>query len=1062
MNIRIVTASAGSGKTYRLTKELAEATASGRTRPEGIVAVTFTNQAAAELIERARSRLLADGRPMDAHRLLAARIGTVNAVCGGLVADFAFELGLSPALRVLDEPAAELEFRRALAAVATPAQVAELERLRRGFDQNIDWTVEVRRIVEAARSNGLDEKALEAFARRSIQDLEACLGPRTADDLDAQLARALDRASTAIRGNGDDTKVTAKYLDLVDEAARELARARLPWGTWAKLAHDVPGKKSAAAAVPVSEVAARHIEHPRLHEDLARFITIIFELAEQALAAYQAHKRDRGVIDFVDQETLALELLRRDDVRQALAGQIDLFLVDEFQDTSPIQLAVFLELAALARESIWVGDPKQAIFGFRGTDPALMDAAIESLTSTTTDGDLVEQAARVLARGTLDTLDKSYRSRPALVKLTSELYARAFASQGMPEERTRLEPALAKEPRGLGEIVEYWPLIGKNAELRADAVATGVRDLLARGTPIRARDESVRPATRGDVAVLCRTNKQCQAVADALAAIGVPAVVPRMGLLDTLEAIVALAGLALWADGRDALAAAELARLISYAEDLDGLVARALETPGRAAFEAEPAVVAVLAARAAMPDLGPVAALDVVIDATELRRLCAEWGDAAQRLANLDALRAHAVAYVERATSGGDAATLFGLLAYLTDLAAEGSWQKQRTDKQAVRTGEDAVTISTWHRAKGLEWPITVLFGLESLAETHSHGVHVLTDRTEFEVNDPLGGRWIRYWPNPYTNAIQKGVVRDAFERWPAHAVLVDCAAREALRVLYVGWTRARDRLVLAAAPGKLLAGIVGMLARVEPGLISEPRSKDRGVVPQGWAGTKVDVLVVPCAPTEPAELAPVPGTISLGRTPEPRAAARAIPSEAQPMPCSIGEVITLGPRVSLAGRPDMELVGNAVHAFLAADRPGLSEGERTAMAKELLASFGLAAHLELAELLALAGRFWSWVAGRFEGGRLRREWPVARRTREGTIVAGTADLVIEMPHSFVLVDHKTFPGEAAVALERAKSYSGQLAAYAGAISAAVGAPAASTWIHFPVLGVVVEVRPEG
>jgi superfamily I DNA/RNA helicase len=83
----------------------------------------------------------------------------------------------------------------------------------------------------------------------------------------------------------------------------------------------------------------------------------------KVLDFYQEYKRKWGVVDFVDQEVLTL----------------DLVLVDEFQDTSPMQLAIFLKLASLAKKSIWVGDQKQVIYGFRDADPALMDAAITGI-----------------------------------------------------------------------------------------------------------------------------------------------------------------------------------------------------------------------------------------------------------------------------------------------------------------------------------------------------------------------------------------------------------------------------------------------------------------------------------------------------------------------------------------------------------------------------------------------------------------------------------------------------------------------------------------------------------
>jgi len=1085
VNVRIITASAGSGKTTRLAAALDEAIAAGRARPAGIVATTFTTHAAAELIERARARLLGAGRHGEAQELLAARIGTVHAVCGMLVEEHAFELGVSPSARVLDDGAAALELRRALARVVDEERAAELERLRARLEPERDWRGEVRRIVEAARTNGLGAEALAACAARSARELDGCLGAVTAEDLDRALADAVGAAIAGIAGGGDSTRKTAGYLERLRTYAGDLAGSQgLPWGAWAWLAKEAPALRSAAHAAGVQGAARRHIEHPRLRAELHRMIELLFEAAAGALAAYEAHKRVNGVLDFVDLEALALVLLRRRDVRAALAGQIDLFLVDEFQDTSPIQLAVFLELASLAATSIWVGDPKQAIYGFRGTDPGLVDAAADALgapaADPAADPELVARAVRAVQavraidgrRG--EILGTSYRSRAALVDVTSEIFARAFASQGVPEVETRLVAAAGEEPPGLGEIVEHWPLEvdraagTSNEEGRASAVAAGVRDLLARGSRVREQrggPAAARPARPGDVAVLCRTNRQCQAVADALGALGVAAVVPRMGLLATTEAQVVRAGLALWVDPRDGLAAAELARLVTYPGDLDGLVARALEGPARGAFLDDECVLRVAAARAGGGDLGPVAAVDAVIAATELRALCAGWGDTAQRLANLDALRAHAVAYARAAGPGGHAPTIMGLLRYLDALAPRfGGWQQPRADRQAVLVGQDAVTVSTWHRAKGLEWPIVVLFGLERMAAPTSYGAHVLCDRDELDLADPLGGRWIRYWPGPYAASNQQGAVREAMERTPAHAALVARAEHEALRLLYVGWTRARDRLVLAAGRDKLLDGVVGRLAAIDPALIGEPAAGagPGGVARERWAGVEVAVRVAPCRPAAAVAAELEPGLVTLGRAAGaggPHGPARLTPSAAPPVPCALGEVVTLGPRLPIRGAPDMEAVGHAIHGFLAADRPGLAAADRIELARGLLAGYGVAECLGAAELVAGAARLWAWIAERFGGARLHREWPICHRVGSGALVLGTADLVLVGERGAAVIDHKTFPGSAETAAARALGYSGQLAAYAGAIRAATGAAAASTWIHFPIRGRVVEVR---
>jgi hypothetical protein len=168
---------------------------------------------------------------------------------------------------------------------------------------------------------------------------------------------------------------------------------------------------------------------------------------------------------------------------------------------------------------------------------------------------------------------------------------------------------------------------------------------------------------------------------------------------------------------------------------------------------------------------------------------------------------------------------------------------------------------------------------------------------------------------------------------------------------------------------------------------------------------------------------------------------------------------VVLGERIPVrGGGVDMTAVGNAVHGFLAADRPALLADERLAMADAILRRFRVNESLEASDLLEVASRFWRWIDARFTGGRLHREWPVLSRTSAGTVLSGTADLVVTTAAGIVVIDHKTFPGMDQVAVARAQTYSGQLAAYSTAICAATGSPPASTWIHFPVLGQVVQV----
>ena len=169
-----------------------------------------------------------------------------------------------------------------------------------------------------------------------------------------------------------------------------------------------------------------------------------------------------------------------------------------------------------------------------------------------------------------------------------------------------------------------------------------------------------------------------------------------------------------------------------------------------------------------------------------------------------------------------------------------------------------------------------------------------------------------------------------------------------------------------------------------------------------------------------------------------------------------LGEVVTLGPRIALASTPDMEAVGDAVHAFLAADR---DDDDRSTRAERLLEVYGVVGCLRPDDLIAIASRLWRWIGERFAGAAVHREWPLVHRMANGTTVVGTADVVIVAADGFVVIDHKSFPGRAADAVDRALGFSGQLAAYVGAIQAATSTRPLSTWIHFPIRGQLVEVR---
>jgi len=157
-----------------------------------------------------------------------------------------------------------------------------------------------------------------------------------------------------------------------------------------------------------------------------------------------------------------------------------------------------------------------------------------------------------------------------------------------------------------------------------------------------------------------------------------------------------------------------------------------------------------------------------------------------------------------------------------------------------------------------------------------------------------------------------------------------------------------------------------------------------------------------------------------------------------------------------------MQALGEAVHAFLAADRTSLDRQARVEMAAGLLARWEVRSALLPEALLAASDALRAWIDSRWPGAVWHREVPLSARLPRGTVLRGVADLVVESDDGFVLVDHKSFPGDLATATERAATFAGQLCAYAEAIARATARTHIGSFIHLPISGAVVELRPPG
>lgn len=1101
-NVTMVAASAGTGKTYTLTEKIVARIAAG-TPAEKIMATTFTKKAAGELRERIAARLLdagpagaqgehdggrAPGREGEAtpsaateqadlhlasRQLGTSLIGTVNGVCGQLLAEYAIDAGLSPALEVIGEDQLDAMFKLATDEIrAEHAETLGPISVRMGTHLDLaqgygveSWEATVQRVVNLARTNLLSANEVRECARTSWAGFHALLDEPEGDhraewfgELHALREVAEQVAATGVGADGKPVDTSAKgfaehYPKILTKIALAQDVESTPWEVWRGFMGSGAPKALRNIFGELRErIHSELLSNTVFHKDLEWYIRGVFACAADCLDAYEEFKRGNALMDFVDQEAKVLELARHNEAfRSAFRGRIEFLVVDEFQDTSPLQLALFLELSALVEDAVWVGDPKQAIYEFRGTDPELMEAVM----------------ARVPA-GRREQLSHTWRSRQAVVDLSNAVFERVFADHGMTVESVRLElpPAKAAQYAGDAGSVEAWTRGQSNAAERLRSTAAGVRDLLKRRPELR-------PC---DVAVLARTNSEVRALAAGLDALGVRSSVDPRALGASREVQLTRAGMAYVADRYDTVALAELVALHpdhpsyrAWQRELLGAVvprdsvrdAEGTVVAGprlvHDAWRDAPLVAALDALRNQAVAATPSEVLEAVTGVLGLPRLIAGWSAPERRLRNLDAFRGAVELYYERCRALREPATLRGFLDFFA------------SDEQASaeNAGADVVNVLTYHKAKGLEWPVVVMESLDKETKARPFGAGVEATRA-LDLADPLAGRWIRLWPSPFPyGGSPLDVLAQASE---AAARFLAREQRNQARLMYVGMTRAAHTTVLTAKNGSPSMlndlGIEGLVSWKPDGAsvvvakesaiparvaVLEP---EEAATPDGaWKPRWVDAPPVGAGPVRPEariKASEVPSTVVERPVNE--------PGEAEPRPpADIREVAVLGTPLAAHGSADWGAVGSAVHAYLGIEFRALDESARTRLAERLVDRWGVAQTVDAALLTTAGERFESWLDAEFPGWTRHREAAIGWRPG-GQTMEGWIDLLLDRPDGFVLVDHKTYPGSDPEGHIRAH-YLGQMDAYQRAIEAATGRPVVRVLIHLPALGKVFEVR---
>ncbi|HEX7040681.1 MAG TPA: UvrD-helicase domain-containing protein [Trueperaceae bacterium] len=787
-----VVAGAGTGKTKMLAHRYLHHIEEGLS-PLEVVAATFTDKAAAELRSRIRA-LVRERRPRDRRSLVeleAAQIGTIHALAARVCRDHPEEAGVAPDFTVLDD--LERVVWRADRLEEAIAELPEdvlgampLYLLRAVLEKLLDDPLTA---AEALTKGPDDWRSLLAREREASFE-------RIADDPRWREWRA---TLTAHRG-GDGDKAEEARLNAVAAIDALLARDPERALAAAKAVRLNGGRESAwpdgglrsvkAAAGEVRDAVKAVCGSGPLalswgpaDDGLADLLPHLRTAYEHVSRRLERARREARVLGFADMELHALRALEHERVREHYRERWKAVLVDEFQDTNPVQARILGHLMGGARFTV-VGDEKQSIYGFRGADVAVFRRFRD----------------RIVAGGGEEVvLTRTFRAHEGLAREQEPVLAALLGDLHQPLTAVRSPPGAAER------YLEFHACVGTGTSRvrrlnEARLVAELVRGLVEDGTLVADPDSGeVRRLRYGDVAVLARGNAPFETFAAVLPSLGVPAVEVAGGdLLGAREAKDGEACLRFLADTADGVALAALLRSPFFAVDDGELLELARSAPqGTTLWQhlaAAPEATARLdRAREVLAralerrwDELPSRLLQGIDEAAGYSAVVANLPGGRRRLADWRAFLA-----LVRKLEGWHR-DAFAVARQLRRLRSAGV----AVDRPTLHAG-DAVTLMTIHGSKGLEWPVVVVADLSFQAGRDDPSVSF----------DAALGLGIRVSTDDGERA--DPVILSLLKHARAEA-----AQDEARRLLYVALTRARDRLFLTASQRDR-----GLLALLEPAL---------------------------------------------------------------------------------------------------------------------------------------------------------------------------------------------------------------------------------------------------
>lgn len=1090
-NVTYINAGAGSGKTYTLTRILAEKLSEKDENgnpvimPSQVILTTFTDLAAAEFREKARVQILENGNFKAASQMDSAAIGTVHSVALQFIKKFWYLLDYGADIKTISERDEDFYMSQSLARIVSEKdengkvkRQQDLDNFRR-FRDHFDicdgfshpdylfWQRHLNEVVE--KMEYYDVNDVETSIEKSFETLETLYSGEVFTEKKKKgfldfLGRYYEYVQTCTTGEAEKQRPLLKaVLHHCDDIGDLLPLVGLkPAAQAGNIETNCPGftdfvEELNRMVVSQSELAV-----------LKPFVKSIFDLAKEWRDDYIQYKKRNHIISYNDMEQLFLHLITNEqEVKDYVKENFKLIMVDEFQDSNPIQLKIFNRLSELIAQgdghSYWVGDPKQAIYGFRGADTDLVNSVAERFTFYPDDKIHPEEGDNNLGSG---RLVESWRSRAKLVRLVNETFYAPFKELDKVNELCiTLEPHFENDTLSSPAIV-HWECGESNKDNAAEALAIKVKEMLDSKMLVH-RDKQDEPAVQiepMDIAILSRTNSDIKGIVKALRKYGVPVSEPEDAIMQRIEVQLVVTLLQYMQNPSNKHIIADIMRMMcgdSTAEILKDRIeyvsSHQKDDEEWDFWKQEDATVGELLNKTerfkhlSIPEM-----VRGLIYECNIPALASKWGDENIRQQNLSTLQHLADDYDGMCLQMGLGTSISGFIYYLNSVEPD----KEKDNHS------NTVKVFTYHGSKGLEWPVVILHGLDKDSLEVNDFIRksimrvremVLSDKSTME--EPFAKEYYLHFYPFILKGIQNNIpptLRDKIVDLDIYKTLNLRAKGEERRLLYVGMTRAKDYLYSFGYKGKYTwlenAGVLDVTSDNIWGKEQFKPLCEEAKKPEN-EDTQEDSRMY--------EMIKKPDSHS---TFEKRYLS---PSKIESFDGYSSHISwkEQGTEMDHKGwGNDFATIGSCIHDIFAVYRPGHQTENHTA-AVNIVGGYGLAEILagRIDALLRSADWLYSCLQNHFpqtaEDG-VCTEYPFQMTLHSGQTLRGEMDLLWfysdEKGKHCVLVDYKTFPG---VNLhEHTKGHYAQLSAYAAALRHA-GIHVEHALIYYPVHAVIHELK---